>query len=281
MLPSHIPRYPAPAKLNLDLRITGRRSNGYHDLESIFTLIDWCDYIGIAVREDGCIALHTPTQGVASEDDLTVRAARTLQSLSGSLKGADIWIEKHIPMGGGLGGGSSDAATVLLALNRLWQCGLNTEQLIQAGVQLGADVPFFLFGRTAFARGVGEILQAIDVPKQYYLIACPDVHVCTADVFRHPDLRRNSPPCAQPGYQALQPLRNDMQPVVEREYPQVAQAVSCLKEYGSPQLTGSGACVFLTFDTREQVRSVQKQLPAYVKTYCASALPEHPIFQIM
>ncbi|MBR6877214.1 MAG: 4-(cytidine 5'-diphospho)-2-C-methyl-D-erythritol kinase, partial [Neisseriaceae bacterium] len=170
MLPESLPRYLAPAKLNLNLHIIGQREDGYHELESIFTLIDWADELCLQVREDGNICLHTITPNVLPEQDLTVRAAKLLQHVSGSHLGADIWLQKHLPMGGGLGGGSSDAATVLLVLNHLWQTHFSDDALIKLAVKLGADVPFFVFGQTAFARGIGERLQVINVPEKWYLV---------------------------------------------------------------------------------------------------------------
>lgn len=282
MLPQYLPHYPSPAKLNLDLRIIGRLPNGYHALESIFTLIDLHDTLCIAPRDDGQIILHTPTQGVAPEHDLTVRAAKLLREFSGSLKkGADIWLDKKIPMGGGLGGGSSNAATVLMVLNHLWDCQLNTAQLIDLGVKLGADVPFFIFGETAFARGVGEQLHAIDVPQQYYVLVRPDEHVATPKIFAHPDLPRNSPSNPQPTWANLQPLRNDMQAVVLQDYPKVQAAFDILAQFGEPRMTGSGACLFLTCDTWTQAQEIQSKLPENCQSWAVRGLSRHPLFSIL
>lgn len=282
MLPENLPHYPSPAKLNLDLRIIGRLPNGYHALESIFTLIDLCDTLCIAPRDDGQIILHTPTQGVAPEHDLTVRAAKLLREFSGSLKkGADIWLDKKIPMGGGLGGGSSNAATVLMVLNHLWDCQLNTAQLIDLGVKLGADVPFFIFGETAFARGVGEQLHAIDVPQQYYVLVHPDEHVATPKIFAHPDLPRNSPSNSQPTWANLQPLRNDMQGVVLQDYPKVQAAFKLLARFGEPRMTGSGACLFLTCETETQAHEIQSKLPENCQNWTVCGLSQHPLFSIL
>lgn len=269
--------FPAPAKLNLDLRITGRRADGYHELESIFCLIDLQDTVHLAVRADGQIVLHTPLDGVPSETDLTVRAARALQEHCGTKQGADIWLEKRIPMGGGLGGGSSDAATVLLALNRLWQCRLKTEELIGIGVKLGADVPFFLFGRNAFARGIGERLQEIDVPEQWYVVVRPEAHIETAKIFAHDGLTRNSKPSIMPTFQSLQPFRNDMQAVVLQDYPAVAQAFGCLSQYGEPLMTGSGSCVFLSFKEQEKAQAVCKEVSKAYQVFCVKGLSKHPL----
>ncbi|WP_455018092.1 4-(cytidine 5'-diphospho)-2-C-methyl-D-erythritol kinase [Kingella denitrificans] len=279
MLPEHHPRYPSPAKLNLDLRITGRLPNGYHALESIFTLIDLQDTLCIVSRGDGQIVLHTPTPNVPDEQNLVVRAAKSLRDKAATPgHGADIWLEKRIPMGGGLGGGSSNAATVLMVLNDLWQCGLNTAQLLELALPLGADVPFFIFGRTAFARGVGEQLQPIDVPQQYYVLVRPDVHVSTPAVFAHPDLPRNSIGHPHPTYQNLQPLRNDMQAVVLQDYPEVQAAFAELQKYGTARMTGSGSCLFLTCEQPQQAQHIRQQLSDRWQSWCVRSLPMHPLF---
>ena len=281
MLPTHLPHYPSPAKLNLDLRIIGKLPNGYHALESIFTLIDLHDILCITPRPDSQIILHTPTAGVSPEDDLTVRAARKLQAVSGCLQGADIWLDKHIPMGGGLGGGSSNAATVLLVLNQLWQCQLSPQQLIDIGVTLGADVPFFIFGQTAFARGVGEQLQSIDVPQQYYVLLHPNEHVATPKIFAHPDLPRNSQSNPHPTWTNLQPLRNDMQNVVLQDYPNVQAAFSALQSYGKPRMTGSGACLFLPCESLAQADAIRTQLPQQWQTWTVQNITVHPLFSVL
>lgn len=272
-----MPSYPAPAKLNLDLRITGRRADGYHELESIFTLIDLQDTLDIEPRDDGRIVLHTPLSDVPPEQDLCVRAARALQNFSGCLKGADIRVEKRIPTGGGLGGGSSDAATVLMVLNRLWDLNLPSNTLQKIGLTLGADVPFFLFGQSAFARGIGEILTPLALPPQWYVLVRPDAHVATPKVFAHPDLPRNSTPCAAPSFAALQPFRNDMQAVVLAGYPPVAAAFRLLQDYGSPRMTGSGACLFLAFDNAAEAEAVLSRLPETLESWCVAGLAEHPL----
>ncbi|UOP04652.1 4-(cytidine 5'-diphospho)-2-C-methyl-D-erythritol kinase [Conchiformibius kuhniae] len=280
MLPENLPVYPAPAKLNLDLRIVGRRADGYHLLESIFILIDWCDRLAIVPRDDGQIVLHTPIDGVPPEQDLTVRAACALRQAAGCLNaGADIWLDKHLPMGGGLGGGSSDAATVLIVLNKLWNCGLDAPALAQIGVKLGADVPFFLFGESALVRGIGEQLEAVSVPEQWYVVAQPACHVATAAVFAHPDLPRNSPPNPAADYAARQPFRNDMQDIVCRQYPQVAEALAQLSEHGEARMTGSGACVFLPVPNRERGEAVCAALSLPAR--CVRGLAQHPLREII
>ena len=282
MLPNDLPHYLSPAKLNLDLRIAGRRTDGYHELESIFVLIDLCDTLAIAPRDDGQIVLHTPTVGVLPENDLTVRAAKLLREFSGELKnGADIWLDKKIPMGGGLGGGSSNAATVLLVLNSLWRCNLSQSQLINLGVKLGADVPFFIFGRTAFARGIGEQLQTIEIPKQYFVVVRPDVHVATPKIFAAPNLIRDSVRATEISWQALQPLRNDMQSIVLQHYPEVQAGFNILSQYGDARMTGSGSCLFLSCETWERAQKIVALLPENLQKWLVSHLPVSPLFDLL
>ena len=287
MLPPHLPHYPAPAKLNLDLRIIRQRPDGYHDIESLFTLINLADTLAIAPRHHNQIILHTPPPNFPPAQDLTVRAAQALrQAVQGSLKtseaqtaplGADIWLHKTIPMGGGLGGGSSNAATVLIVLNQLWQLNLSPEQLIQIATPLGADVPFFVYGQTAFACGIGEQLQPIAIPEQHYVLVRPNVHIPTAQIFQHPDLPRNSPGTPNPSYAALQPLRNDMQNIVLQNYPAVAAAYHQLQAHGTPQLTGSGACLFLPTASLEAAEYIRSQLAPNLESWAVSPLPAHPL----
>lgn len=279
--PHEAQAFPAPAKLNLDLRITGRRSDGYHNLESIFCLIGLYDTVYLLPRDDGRILLHTPAADMPSEQDLCHRAAVLLQSSTGSRQGADIWLDKNIPMGGGLGGGSSDAATVLMALNRLWRCGLTREELMRLGLKLGADVPFFIFGRNAFARGVGERLEYIEVPQMWYAVVRPPVHVSTAAVFSHENLTRDSKPSIMPSFLSLQPFRNDMQSAVFQEYPEVAEAHRKLSRYGEALMTGSGACVFAACESREKANSICRQLSETYETYCVEGLGRHPLHDMV
>lgn len=268
-----------PAKLNLDLRIVGRRADGYHLLESIFTLIELYDHIWFSVNQTGCIKLHTPTDGITEEQDLCVRAARLLSGHTGTEYGVDIWLEKQIPVGGGLGGGSADAAVVLMVLNRLWQLNLSKTELLQLGVRLGADVPFFIFGQSAFARGIGEQLSPISLPKQWYVIIKPPVYVSTPKIFAHKDLTRDSKPRIMPHFQAGQHWRNDMQSVVLAEYPAVKAAFDVLAEYGSPMMSGSGACVFLSFDSESAAQAVYNKVSCAHQAYCVASLARHPFYQ--
>lgn len=279
-VPNDAQAFAAPAKLNLDLRITGRRADGYHELESIFCLIGLYDTVYLRVRQDGRIVLHNPVEGCSQEQDLAYRAASALQQYSGTDFGADIWLDKHIPMGGGLGGGSSDAATTLMALNRLWQCGLNSESLIDLGVKLGADVPFFIFGRSAFAKGIGEKLSEIDVPKQWYVVIKPAAHVATAKIFSHGLLTRDSKPSIMPTFQSLQPFRNDMQAVVLDEYPEVAKAYQYLSAFGNALMTGSGACLFIACDNGQEAENIYRQVSKVYEAYCVEGLSIHPLLRV-
>ena len=269
----------APAKLNLDLRIIGRRSDGYHLLESVFTLISLYDRLWLRVNNNGQIKLHTPIENIDSQQDLTVRAATLLRQQSCKNLGADIWLQKNIPMGAGLGGGSSDAALVLMALNQLWQLNFNQIQLQQLGLQLGADVPFFIFGQTAFAQGIGEKLSQIQIPKQWYVIIKPPVHVSTPKIFAHKDLTRNSTPRIMPDFQARQHWRNDMQKVVTAEYPEVKNALNVLANFGKPMMSGSGSCVFLAFADEDTAQAVYNQVSNAHQAYCVASLTKHPFYK--
>ncbi|MBP6345427.1 4-(cytidine 5'-diphospho)-2-C-methyl-D-erythritol kinase [Neisseriaceae bacterium CLB008] len=273
--------YAAPAKLNLMLKIVGRRDDGYHLLETVFRFVDLNDTVYLKVRDDGQIVLHTLIEGVAPEQDLSVRAARLLQQKSASRLGADIWVDKKIPMGGGLGGGSSDAATVLLALNHLWKVHFSRPELIQLGVGLGADVPVFLYGRNSFATGVGEELTPVSLEKQWYVIVRPNVHVETAKIFAHEGLTRNSIPSIMRTLTTTQQRHNDMQDVVVSEYPQVAEALDALTKFGQPLMTGSGSCVFLEIESEGEARQVYQALSEQqYEVYCVQGLSEHPLLSL-
>ena len=280
-IPAEAQAFPAPAKLNLDLRITGRRDDGYHNLESIFCLIGLYDTVYLKPRDDKKIILHNPTEGIPYEQDLAYRAVLSLQQHTGSCRGVEIWLEKKIPTGGGLGGGSSDAATVLIVLNQWWQCRLTRQQLIDLAVKLGADVPFFLFGQSAFARGIGEQLVKIEIPKQWYVIIKPSVHVSTPKIFSHENLTRHSKPSIMPTFHSLQPFRNDMQAVVFQEYPEVWKAYCELSKYGSALMTGSGACIFLSTDNQQEANNIYQQVSQSYEAYCVEGLNIHPLFQMI
>ncbi len=267
---------PAPAKLNLFLHVVGRRADGYHLLQTLFRFIDFSDTLHFTLRNDGAVRRVSALDGVLQEQDLCVRAARLLQQECGCTLGVDIALEKRIPLGGGLGGGSSDAATTLLALNRLWHLGLSRERLIQLGLSLGADVPVFVFGENAFAEGVGEQLQAYPLPDAWYVVLLPPVHVATARIFTHPELTRNTNSLTIRALQTAQ-LHNDLQPVVCNLYPEVAQHLSWLGQFAEARMTGSGACVFAEFPGEGQAQVVLEQLPADMRGIVAHGLPHHPL----
>ncbi len=252
--------WPAPAKLNLMLHITGRRDDGYHLLQSVFQFLDYGDTIHITVREDGEIRRLNTLAGVEAEQDLVVRAARLLQAESGCPLGADIRVEKILPMGGGLGGGSSDAATVLVALNRLWGVGMSPEQLATLGLQLGADVPVFVHGHAAWAEGVGEILEPVDLPEPWYLVLIPPVEVSTAEIFSDPQLTRDCQAIRIRDFLAGHG-GNVCQPVASRHYPEIAQALTWLGQFAEAKMTGTGSCIFAAFDNEAQAQAVYQQLP--------------------
>ncbi len=269
--------FPAPAKLNLFLHVVGRRSDGYHLLQTAFRFIDFGDELSISVRADGDICRTTSLPDVPTDQDLAVRAARALQSETGCRKGADIGIVKRVPMGGGLGGGSSDAATTLIALNRLWETGLSRQRLQQLALQLGADVPVFVFGRNAFAEGVGERLQPLQLPPAWYLILVPELAVSTAEIFSEAELTRNTNAITIAAFSVGQG-RNDLEPVVCRKYPLVARHIEWLHRYGDARMTGSGACIFCAFGSEEQARQVLLQLPADMRGFVARGLDRHPLW---
>lgn len=269
--------FPAPAKLNLFLHVVGRRPDGYHLLQTLFRFLDVGDVLRIAVRRDGAIRRLDPLPGVPVEADLCQRAARLLQAHTGCRLGADIGLDKRLPMGGGLGGGSSDAATVLLALNRLWALDLPREELQGLGLRLGADVPVFVFGRTAFAEGVGERLQAVALPPSSYVVLIPPVHVATATIFSHPGLTRDTPEMKIP------PLsegcgHNDLEPVAVAAYPVIGEYLRWLAGFGDARMTGSGACVFAAFPSRAQAEAVFAQRPAGMQGFVADGLDVHPMY---
>ena len=255
--------WPAPAKLNLFLHITGRRPDGYHALQTVFRLLDWGDTVYLRPRTDGVIArVGTGAAGVAEADDLLVRAANLLQKESKTHLGVDIGIEKRIPMGGGFGGGSSDAATVLVALDRLWALGLGEERLATLGVALGADVPVFVRGRNAWAEGVGERLTPLELPPAWYVLASPGVHAATASLFQAPDLTRDAAPVTIAGFLSGAVLDNAFEPVLRRQEPAVEAVFVALSRIGTPRLTGSGSGCFVEFADRGSAEAALAALPA-------------------
>jgi 4-diphosphocytidyl-2-C-methyl-D-erythritol kinase len=269
--------WPAPAKLNLFLHITGRRSDGYHLLQSVFQFLDHGDTLHFEPRTDDRIRRVTDLAGVPEEKDLVVRAARLLQEATGYRGGVDIVVEKRLPMGGGLGGGSSDAATVLVALNHLWRLGLAEDRLAELGLRLGADVPVFVRGRAAWAEGVGEHLTPVEgLPEPWFVVLVPPVHIATAELFNDPDLTRNCPPLKIRDFLHGQG-GNVFEPVVRRRYPGVAMALDWLGEKGPARLTGTGACVFAPFASEEQARAVLAARPASLDGFVAQGRNRSPL----
>ncbi|WP_222565672.1 4-(cytidine 5'-diphospho)-2-C-methyl-D-erythritol kinase [Novilysobacter antarcticus] len=271
-------QWPAPAKLNLFLRIPGRREDGYHLLQTVFRLLDWGDTVRLRVRDDGRIARHgSPLPGVAEADDLTVRAATLLQSVSGSPLGADIAIDKRIPVGGGFGGGSSDAASVLVALDALWGTGLGEERLAGLALQLGADVPVFVRGRNAWAEGIGEQLTPIHLPPAWYLLANPGVPVPTAELFQSAELTRDAQPATIADFVSGKPLGNAFEPVLRGREPAIDAVFAALSQVGTPHLTGSGSGCFVEFASRESAESALSVLPSGLDAWLAAGVEHSPL----
>jgi 4-diphosphocytidyl-2-C-methyl-D-erythritol kinase len=273
-------RFAAPAKLNLFLHVTGRRADGYHDLQTIFRLIDLCDDVYLQATDDGAIRRDPPPTDpglaeLADADDLAVRAARLLQEDSGSSRGARIHVVKRIPSGGGLGGGSSDAATVLKGLNSLWQLGYHEDRLAALGLQLGADVPVFVRGRDAWAEGRGEQLTPVALPPCWYVVVRPPVSVPTGPLFADPQLRRDAPRVSWDDFLAGR-TTNDFEPVVRRRYPAVAEALDWLGSHGAARLTGTGSCLFAPFATEVQARRAAAEAPPGLAVFVARALCAAP-----
>jgi len=270
--------WPAPAKLNLFLHVTGRYADGYHALQTIFQLIDRCDRIGLVVREDGCIERRAGMAEVEPARDLAVRAARLLQERTGVALGADIYVDKHIPAGGGLGGGSSDAATVLLALNALWGTRIALSELARLGLALGADVPVFVNGHSAWGEGRGEQLWPLTLPARWYLVLHPGVAVNTAEVFQAPELTRNSPLITIRAFSA-DCAGNVCEPVVRRRYPEVTEALGWLsREAGtSAQLTGTGSCIFASFEREQDAQRIAVRVPDRWGAFVARGLDRSPL----
>lgn len=268
--------FPAPAKVNLFLHIVGRRADGYHLLQSVFRLLDRCDTLHLRPTEDGLVRRIAGIPGVPEDNDLCVRAARLLQQHTGCKLGVEIRLDKILPMGGGVGGGSSDAATVLLALNRVWNLNLPRAELIALGLRLGADVPIFIFGQNAWAEGVGEQLQAIALPPAWYVVLTPQTHVSTAEIFSSEELTRDTNPATMAaffkGYG-----RNDLEPVVCRHYPAVKNCLVWLKQFGDARMSGSGASVFLEVDNEAEAQRIYSLKPENVAGFVAQGLNKHPL----
>ena len=282
-LVTDIVKFFAPAKLNLFLHVIGRRPDGYHLLQSVFTLVDYGDHLEIDVRDDGHIRRRNMIAGVPAESDLAIRAAVALKAAAGSQLGADISLKKRTPMGAGLGGGSSDAASALIALNQLWKLGLPDAQLKEIGLSLGADVPFFIQGRSAFVEGIGELLTPVVVPPWWYVVVTPKVHVPTPFVFTHPDLTRTTPTVKIMDFSAtgLANYRNDLQPVVLKAFPAVASGLALLsaaskKSLFGARMTGSGASLFAAFESESDAREAFQKLSPKITGFVARGLEKHP-----
>lgn len=280
-----IHQWPSPAKLNLFLYITGRRADGYHQLQTLFQFLDYGDTLTIVPRQDDQIQLLTPVEGVPDEQNLIVRAARLLQqhctahAIATLPRGADISIDKRLPMGGGLGGGSSNAATVLVALNERWQCGLSDEQLADMGLTLGADVPVFVRGHAAFAEGIGEQLQPANPAEKWYLVAHPGVSIPTPVIFADAELKRDTP--VRPLSALLQaPYANDCEPIARKRFREVEQLLSWLLQYAPSRLTGTGACVFAEFDSEPAALQVLNQAPVWLRGFVARGVNVSPLHRI-
>jgi 4-diphosphocytidyl-2-C-methyl-D-erythritol kinase len=292
--PGSLHNCPAPAKLNLFLHVTGRRADGYHQLQTVFQLVDHGDTLHFDLRDDGLIRRTTDLTGVPEELDLVVRALRLLASEfvrrhGRTAPGVDVAIHKRLPMGGGLGGGSSDAATALIAVNHLWQAGLDRAALMALGLPLGADIPFFIFGENAFAEGVGEQLQAVATPDCWYLVIEPGVAVPTAAIFSSEDLTRDTKPVRITDFSRHLTIqtdhegfgKNDLQPVATRLFPPVAEAVEWLSSYGDARMTGSGACVFCAFSSEPEADAVLAMVPPKWGAWKAQSLQHHPMHALL
>jgi len=284
----------APAKINLFLHIVGQRADGYHLLQTVFRLLDYYDTIYLKPTASKTIKRVNDVPGVPEDHDLCIRAARLLQQHTGCTHGVEILVEKNIPMGGGLGGGSSDAATVLLALNRLWELHLTRKELLELGLKLGADVPFFIYGTNAWAEGIGEQLQPIELQDAYYVVLTPDVHVSTAQIFANKQLTKNSNPQIMSTFSGAAQLSaaksdggnikteftNSLEKVVCSLYPKVFDCLSWLKRYGDARMSGSGASVFLEVANEEIANRICNEKPASVRGFVAKGLNQHPLIEL-
>lgn len=269
--------YPSPAKLNLFLHITGRRADGYHTLQTLFQFLDWGDRLRIHARRDGQLHLHTPTPGIQAQDNLVIKAARALQQHAGSRLGAEFWLDKQLPMGAGLGGGSSNAATTLVVLNQLWGLHVSIAELLQLAVKLGADVPVFVQGQAAWAEGVGEQLSPVELPQPHFVVLVPDCHISTAALFANPSLQRNHPPVTLNDYSAGR-CGNDFWPCVQAHYPAVQAAHGWLSRHAQAHLTGTGSAVFAVMPSHEQAEQLAAQAPAQWRPRVVQGCNRSPLY---
>lgn len=271
----------SPAKLNLFLHITGRRPDGYHNLQTLFQLLDYGDPLSFTTRTDGAITLAPELPGVAFEQNLIIKAARALEAYKPADAGVDIHLEKRLPMGGGIGGGSSNAATTLVALNHLWGCGLDKSQLQAIGLKLGADVPVFINAQTAWAEGVGEELQTIEMQPKWFLVIQPDCHVSTVEIFSHKDLTRDTSAIKVAAF-LEQGGQNDCEALVRKLYPQVDNALIWLQKFDrNARMTGTGACVFASFESAEEALNVQAKLPKHLPGFVAQGVNQSPLYKLL
>lgn len=270
-------RWPAPAKLNLFLHVLGRETDGYHRIQTVFQLLDFGDEIELAIRPDGQLCRIGAVPGIAPESDLALRAAQLLKEATGTPLGADIGLVKRTPLGGGMGGGSSDAATTLVGLNALWQTALGEDDLAGLGLQLGADVPVFVRGHTAWGEGRGERLMPVELPARWYAVVHPGVSVDTGSVFQAPDLTRDTPPTTIARFLSGEPTRNDLETVVCARFPEVARARSWLGSQAAARMTGSGACVFAALETRAEAERIVRNCPTGFTAFVARGLNESPL----
>lgn len=272
---------PSPAKLNLFLHITGRRADGYHELQTLFQFLDYGDTLTFRLRNDGIISLQPELAGVPGDQNLIVRAARRLQGVTGTGLGADITLDKQLPMGGGLGGGSSNAATTLVGLNHLWRTALPEDQLAELGLALGADVPVFVRGRAAFGEGVGEKLTPASPPEDWFVVLKPDVEISTADIFSNPGLTRNTPRITiAPAFEGdASGYRNDCEAIVKQLYPEVKNSLDWLSKFGPARLTGTGACIFGRFPSEAEARSVWAEKPTGITGFVARGVNHSPLHE--
>jgi len=267
----------APAKLNLFLHITRQREDGMHELQTVFQFLDMCDELSFKLREDDKIVLRGGIEGVADEDNLVVRAARALQTACESSVGVDISLEKRLPAGGGLGGGSSDAATTLVALDRLWGCGLSKDKLAEIGLKLGADVPIFVHGHAAWAEGIGEKFEPVEVPEPWFVVIQPEIEVSTAEIFSAPELTRDCPPITIRDFLSGQ-ATNVCEPVVRQRYPDVGKALKWLEKHAEASMTGTGSCIFAAIDTQAQAIDILSKIPTRWKGFVAKGCNRSPLY---
>lgn len=273
--------WPAPAKLNLFLHVTARRADGYHELQTVFQILDWGDVVHLRPTGDGRIEREVDLPGVPLEVDLSLRAARALRDAAGVTQGARVAIDKRIPAGAGLGGASSDAATVLLALNHYWSCGLGMHDLAEIGLSLGADVPLFVHGLSAWAEGVGEVLQPLDLGQRHYLLIMPGIRVSTAEVFAAPDLRRDAPPVRLEDYLGSdgKGFGNDCQPVVLARHPELAELVQAARPWGQLRMTGTGSAFFIESEQKNHIQRAAQALKSRYNVRAVSGVNRSPLLE--